>query len=196
MKFVDLRGDSLSISGNDEDVNSTLGVYNQGMGGYYQATVDSKGNVSLTVNPDMDPSKMTDKEKTVYDQLNKIINSSNMTTINIVNGSSDVIIGSAVTATVDIGDVKAMQGALNSDPVATLMHETNEQSFIQDPTFHSNDKYRIQKAHFSAEALEHSYTGNIGVENILNINNNSGYLEFRNNTKVIEKKQIYNGNLK
>ena len=37
--------------------------------------------------------------------------------------------------------------------------------------------------------------GNIGVENVLEINKeNTGYLEFHKDNRVIEKKQIYHGN--
>lgn len=116
--------------------------------------------------------------------------------LNIVNNSSEVIVGCAKTATVDIGDIKAMSDCKNSSPVAALMHETNEQSFLQNPNYRPTDMFRIIRAHGAAEGLEHSYTGNIGVTNMLNINNNSGFLEFHRDNKVIERKRIINGNFK
>lgn len=196
VRYVDMRGDSLSLSGTTENINSTLDVYNKGLGGYYKASVDGCGNVSLTVNQDMDLSKMTKQEMSVYEQLHHIISSPNSTKINVVNGSNDVIIGNAKTATVDIGDINAMQGLKNSSPVAALMHETNEQSFLQNPTFHPADAFRLYKAHGSAEGLERSYTGNVGVTNVLNLKGNSGYLEFYRNDVVIERIRIINGNVK
>ena len=78
-----------------------------------------------------------------------------------------------------------------------LMHETNEQSFLQNPNFFPSDSHRVFKAHGSAESIEHSYTGNIGVENVLEINKeNTGYLVFHKDNRVIEKKQINHGNCK
>jgi len=150
--------------------------------------------VFLNANRNIDSSKMTIQEKTVYEQLSRAINSNYMTTINVQNNSSEVIIGNATTATVDIGDIISLNGLTNSDPVAALMHETNEQYFLQNPNFHPTDKHRIVIAHAAAEGLEHSYTGNIGVTNVLNVNNNSGYLEFHKDNCVIERKKINNGN--
>ena len=194
VKYIDEHGDSLSLSGSEDDVNLTLRVYNQGLGGYYHVSVDKKGNVFLNANRNIDSSKMTIQEKTVYEQLSRAINSNYMTTINVQNNSSEVIIGNATTATVDIGDIISLNGLTNSDPVAALMHETNEQYFLQNPNFHPTDKHRIVIAHAAAEGLEHSYTGNIGVTNVLNVNNNSGYLEFHKDNCVIERKKINNGN--
>ena len=197
IRYIDEHGDSLSLSGNIEDIKSTLSVYNQGMGGYYQASTDANGNVILNPNNNLDPSKMTDKEKKVYEQLNGIINNNYMTTINICNNSSDVIIGNASNATVDIGDINKMSNLENSSPVAALMHETHEQSLLQNPDYRPTDPNRVLKAHGIAESSEHSYTGNIGVKNVLDLNkDNSGFLEFHRNNSVIEKKQIDNGNFK
>ena len=197
VRYIDEFGDSLSLSGNKDDIKSTLSVYNQGMGGYYQATTDANGNVILNPNNNLDPTKMTDKEKIVYEQLNGIINNNYMTTINVCNNSSDVIIGNASKATVDIGDINKMSNLENSSPVAALMHETNEQSLLQNPNFRPTDPHRVLKAHGTAEGIEHSYTGNIGVENVLDLDkDNSGFLEFHRNNSVIEKKQIDNGNFK
>ena len=197
VRYIDEHGDSLSLLGNNDDIKSTLSVYNKGMGGYYQASTDANGNVTLNPNKDLDPSNMTNQEKEVYEQLNRIISSKNMTTINICNNSSDVIIGDASRAMIDIGDINKMNGLDNSSPVAALMHETNEQSFLQNPNFRPADPYRDKKAHGSALGIEHSYTGNIGVDNVFNINKDkTGFLEFRKDDRVIERRPIYNGNFK
>ena len=170
VRYIDEHGDSLSLSGSEEDVNSTLNVYNQGMGGYYQASINKNGIVTLCANKNVDFANMTEQETAVYTQLKRVIDSQHMTTINIENNSSEVIIGNAKSATIDIGDINALKGLTQSGPVAALMHETNEQSFLQNPNFRSNDEYRVVRAHAAAEGLEHSYTGNIGVTNILDIN--------------------------
>ena len=197
IRYIDAQGDSLSLSGIEDDIKTTLSVYNKGMGGYYQASTDANGNVTLNPNKELDPTKMTKQEKEVYDQLNRIINNNYMTTINICNNSSDVIIGDANRAMIDIGDINKMSGLDNSSPVAALMHETNEQSFLQNPKFHPTDTHRANKAHASAESMEHSYTGNMGVENVFDIDkDNTGFLEFHKGDNVIEKKPIYNGNFK
>jgi len=196
VRYIDEHGDSLSLSGSEENVNSTLNVYNQGMGGYYQASINKNGIVTLCANKNVDFANMTEQERAVYTQLKRVIDSQHMTTINIENNSSEVIIGNAKSATIDIGDINALKGLTQSGPVAALMHETNEQSFLQNPNFRSNDEYRVVRAHAAAEGLEHSYTGNIGVTNILDINsnNNSGFLRFMRGNSVIESKKIINGN--
>ena len=186
--FIDEHGDSLTLSGKQEDINSTLSVYNQGLGGYYQVSTDKNGLVILNANKNADPANMTDKEIQVYKELKRIIDSEYMTTINILNNSSEVTIGYAPTATIDIWDINAMSGLENSSPIAALMHETNEQSFIQDPNWHPNDANRVHKAHFSAEGLERMYTGNFGVTNWITTD---GYVEFLRDNRVIERKKIW-----
>ena len=72
-----------------------------------------------------------------------------------------------------------------------------KQSLLQNSNFRPTDPHRVLKAHGTAEGIEHSYTGNIGVENVLDLDkDNSGFLEFHRNNSVIEKKQIDNGNFK
>jgi len=66
--------------------------------------------------------------------------------------------------------------------------------FVTRTNFHSGDRYRIIKAHGTAENIEHFYTGNTGVKNKININGNSGYLEFEKDKTMIERKRINNGN--
>ena len=67
----------------------------------------------------------------------------------------------------------------------------------QDPNWHPNDLNRVSKAHFSAQGLEHGYTGNLGVVNEMNIDNsNSGYLRFMDGNNEKERIRIINGNFK
>ena len=195
--YYDQNGDSLRIHGDKKDVNLVLNVYSQGIGNFYNVKANEYGNVTLYPKANADFSQISKNERNVIDRLNTIINNKNTTIINVVNNSQHVIIGDAITATVDIADIFAMEMVKHSSPFAALIHETIEQSLIQDPAYRPDDSKRIIRAHNTAESYEHVYTGTQNITNWLDLNDgNSGFLKFVKDDQVIEKIRIKNGNIK
>ena len=66
----------------------------------------------------------------------------------------------------------------------------------EDPAFRPNDAFRVKRAHGTAEAVEHDFTGNIGTSNVLLIDkNNSGFLQFIKDGQINESVKIKKGNI-
>jgi len=154
------------------------------------------GLVSISRNNDLDSNNMTESERLYYNNLNMIIGNKNMIKMSVLHDNNNVIIGDIYSRSIDISDISALNGYINTSSEAALLHETVENSLVQDPTFRSNDIYRIAKAHGSAEAIEHYYSGNYNINNIFDLNlQNSGSLIFMQNGNPIERIPILNGNV-
>ena len=193
VNYIDLRGDSLTLIGEQNDINKTTDIYNKGLGGYYNVKADKNGLVSISRNNDLDSNNMTESERLYYNNLNMIIGNKNMIKMSVLHDNNNVIIGDIYSRSIDIS---ALNGYINTSSEAALLHETVENSLVQDPTFRSNDIYRIAKAHGSAEAIEHYYSGNYNINNIFDLNlQNSGSLIFMQNGNPIERIPILNGNV-
>ena len=63
MRYVDLRGDSLTLVGNQADLQATANTYNTGLGGYYTTSVDENGKMSISPVEGTDPNNMTQNKK-------------------------------------------------------------------------------------------------------------------------------------
>jgi len=150
VRFIDPDGMRLTLTGTEEDVNSTVEEHNTNMGGFYKASVDENGEVSL--NPLPNTGSMSEGQINYYKALSTVVNDPAMTTINVVNRSSDVLIGNVNTATIDIGDIKALNGRIASSAGA-LIHETLEQYNVQAKVVGNNT------AHVRATRTENSVTG-------------------------------------
>lgn len=196
VNYIDLRGDSLTLIGEQNDINKTTDIYNKGLGGYYNVKADKIGLVSISRNNDLDSNNMTESERLYYNNLNMIIGNKNMIKMSVLHDNNNVIIGDIYSRSIDISDISALNGYINTSSETALLHETVENSLVQDPTFRSNDIYRIAKAHGSAEAIEHYYSGNYNINNIFDLNlQNSGSLIFMQNGNPIERIPILNGNV-
>ena len=131
MKYVDLRGDSLTLAGSASDAQATANTYNTGLGGCYTVTTDANGKMSISPVAGTDPNNMTAEQKAYYESLNKVISGTDgMTTINVVNGTS-VVIGDVIAKTIDIGDIQALGNGKDINQGSALLHETIEQYGVQ-----------------------------------------------------------------
>lgn len=196
VKYIDLRGDSLTLKGEQEDINMAVGIYNKGLGGYYNVSADKNGLVSISRNYDLDSNNMTESERFYYNKLNMIIGSKNMIKMSVLHDNNNVIIGDIKSMSIDVSDISALSGYINTSPEAALLHETVENFLVQDPAFRPNDINRIFKAHGTAEAFEHYYSGKYNINNFFDLNlQNSGSLIFMRNGNPIERIPIRNGNV-
>ena len=153
VKYVDLRGDSLTLAGNTADIQATTNTYDIGLSGFYTTSADANGKISISPVAGTDPNNMAPEQKAYYSSLNKVISGTDgMTTINVVNGTS-VVIGDVSTATIDIGDIQALGNGSDVNQGSALLHETFEQYGVQvkgqAPT----------TAHLRASGVERAVTG-------------------------------------
>ncbi|MDR0230687.1 MAG: DUF6443 domain-containing protein [Dysgonamonadaceae bacterium] len=153
IKYMDLRGDSLTLAGNATDIQSTVNTYNTGLGGYYTTSADANGKMSIAPVAGTDPNNMTTEQKAFYSTLNRVVSGTDgVTTINVANGTSDII-GNINTATIDIGDIQALGNGNDVNQGSALMHETWEQYQVQ-----VKGSGQAQ-AHISAAGVENAVTG-------------------------------------
>jgi|GEM_PF-5984569 len=151
--LLDYHGDTLSyINASPKDIQSIINIYNQGLGGYYTVGIDKKNHLQLTKTEGWDDSQMTKEERTVYTILKRIIDGSN-TEIK-VERNSNVIIGRAKDATIDIGDIENLEGYKYTSSLLGLLHESYEQFLIQKSPSKSKDENRVKLAHFQARGVE------------------------------------------
>ena len=196
VRYIDLRGDSLTLIGEQENINKTIDIYNKGIGSYYIVNANSSGLVSINQNKDLDSSNMTESELYYYNKLNEIITDKHMIRMSVLHGDNNVIIGDINSMSIDILDISALNGYINTSPEAALLHETVENYLVQNPAFRPNDAYRIIRAHGSAETIEHYYSRNHNIKNEFNLDSqNSGSLLFMLNGKSIERILIRKGNI-
>ena len=145
LKFVDLKGDSLTLSGDITNINKTLDIYSKGTNDVYKFTINKNGLVSMQLSEGKDHSELTPEGKKFYNTISQIVNDDKTTSLTITNGTSDII-ANISTATIDIADVKNLNSELNSSSI--LIHETYEQFLKQ--TKNKSDK----EAHERASGVE------------------------------------------
>jgi hypothetical protein len=127
MKYVDIKGDSLTLVGEQALQQATANIYNQNLQEFYNITVGENGLVSMVAVDGADMSTMTTQQQNQARTLDDIINGAGKTTLNIVENSTSVIIGDVQTAIVDIGDISKLGIGGGVSSVSTLLHETVEQ---------------------------------------------------------------------
>ena len=129
IKFVDLKGDSLTLAGTLSDVQSSINVANNAMGGFYTASVDNSGRVSLTSTGQQ--GTMNSTQQAFFNEMSRIVGDPNMVNVNVVSGNSNTLIGDVSTATIDIGDINQIGNGSYVDAAGTFMHEVSEQYNVQ-----------------------------------------------------------------
>ena len=148
-RFTDHTGMVLVLTGDSEVIEKTIQLYNKLVGD--GATVYSNDEGKLQINRTGEAS--TTAENRVIDMLSSAINDEQTTTINIVNNSTEILIGDASKQTIDIGDMLALGEGSPTSASAALLHETNEQILVQ------SKGVDLVKAHYTSIMMETKYTG-------------------------------------
>lgn len=151
-KNFDKIGLSLTLVGEDADLQTTLSFYEKGMGGFYSLNLDENKQVQITQIEDKNPSDMTPEQANYYKALNKIVTDERDTKINIVESLS-VPIGDAAIQSVAISDIQTLGEGEWLNGASALMHETFEQYQVQVKGI------KLTKAHIQATSMEQQVTG-------------------------------------
>ncbi|GHV17568.1 hypothetical protein FACS1894169_12980 [Bacteroidia bacterium] len=160
LRYVDLKGDSLTYHG---DRDAAINMHNTHLGGYYTTSIDENGLVSMSAVSGMDLSKMTPEQKAYADVLDAVVNGTDgMTTIDIVENSSDVLIGDLQLSAIDVGDISKLpqSGLLPSNGMGAMIHEVKEQYNVQ--VVNRGDKssnLKNWKAHMGGSNTESKVVG-------------------------------------
>lgn len=195
VNYIDLRGDSLTLTGEQEDIDKTLDIYNKGLGGYYSVKADNNGLVSISPITGKDPSEMRREQQTFYSVISSAVEGEGMAKINIVNNSDEVIIANALNKAIDIGDINAIGDGPYINKYSIIAHETYEAYNFQARNI------PLIKAHLNASGIENLMTGSYIDPLQRNIKANglsSIPIRSKNGNKIIHTINIYtvNGNVK
>jgi hypothetical protein len=118
---------------NDDKANLQRQL-NEGLGGYYNASIDKKGKVSLTVVEGKNISEASEQVKGFHDVLNQSISSDGKVKIDVLNGDDNVVVGSFEDQAIDMKDLAAFESVDNNSGLpnavsvqSKLAHEITEQ---------------------------------------------------------------------
>jgi RHS repeat-associated protein len=131
MKYVDIKGDSLTLHGQQDLLNQVSAVHNNSLDGYYTFSVGTGGVTTLVAtNKDRttDPAAFASAEA-YFKELNTVVNGTEgMAHIMVVNGSENVMIGSYTNGRIDMGDIQKLpQNGEILTQGSAIIHETVEQ---------------------------------------------------------------------
>ncbi|MDE5607387.1 MAG: hypothetical protein K2I64_00435, partial [Muribaculaceae bacterium] len=152
--LVDPTGEVVKFIGSENRLKRVIAVFQQEQTKQGVFSMDKNNCLQLTLNNDLS----RDPKNTKLLALKSAIDSEKTTTINVDDGS-DVIIGDAAKATIDIKDIEAVGNDNEITSNDLLVHETIEQFHIQ------VDGLDVIDAHKKAANVEGKDRGmNIGAE--------------------------------
>jgi uncharacterized protein RhaS with RHS repeats len=165
---IDVNGDSLAV--NDLSKNATAtdklnDMVSKKTDGYYTTETTAGGMTVLKSTGKNDSKNPISKEGQAFvDQFNNVANSSKTnTSINIVDNDNNILVVDPTNATIDVGDLKAVDDLnLSKSGSAMLMHEVVEQEGIQNGGGFGNELW---------------HTDGIRAENLIDNNIRTGYRE-------------------
>ncbi len=149
IRYTDHSGMVLVLAGDGEAVDKTVQLYNKLVGDGATVYINDDGNVQIS----RTEKASTEAENQAINMLSSAIDNEQTTTINIVDNSSEILIGDASKKTIDIGDIQALGDNDPTSSSAALLHETNEQFLVQ------AKGVELFKAHNSSIQMEAKYTG-------------------------------------
>ena len=149
IKYIDIHGDSLSVEGEEGALEEYTGVMNKYGTGEYKVT---NGQISHD---------LQGKEGNAYDAVfDEAINSSVNITMKVVSGDDNIDIADWKSKTIDIADVKKMNGGDDFfTPGSTLGHEIKEQTILQSMDKNEISQRDVLNAHQKATNAECLMTG-------------------------------------
>jgi RHS repeat-associated protein len=154
IRYIDINGDSLHVAAqNSADIDLFNLINQTAMDNMYTTTVDASGNTSVLPLPNT--GSLSNSGENYRDALITIIENDETTSVSLVSGDSNVLIGDINTGQIDITDVAAFGTGPYVTSGGALIHELYEQFQVQV----MNKGH--WSAHISASAVESQVTGNV-----------------------------------
>ena len=171
IKYIDLKGDSLTHHGESALYERVDRVHNNYLDGYYTFTTTSNGVTSLVAtgkDRTQDPAAFA-RAEAYFNELNTVVNGPGMTHVRLVDNSENALVGNFNLGMIDIGDIEQLPLVQGNNIVtqgSTLIHETVEQYQTQ-----VNGLHKYNDAHRAATVSESNIIGvtidpNRTIENI------------------------------
>lgn len=162
--FIDINGDSLALTGEQDAIQNTLNIVNKASAGFYKATVGENGLVSYTSTGK--EGEMTDEQKAFINNFSAVVNSEDGTVnMSVVKDSEDVLIGSFYNESIDVGDISKFGDGPSLTEQGALIHEVTEQAgkqlYNMPHGYASDDKPSIFKAHDIGNNSENAVNGTV-----------------------------------
>jgi RHS repeat-associated protein len=131
VKFVDVNGDSLILSGEENVLLEFERMTNEGLGGFYIFSTDRKTGLSTLQATDK-KGEMTEEQQAFYNSINSAT-SLEVGKVEIgLEENSPVFVGSFYGKLIDMADIKAVEGKSNLFTAQGLIaHEVAEQASAQ-----------------------------------------------------------------
>lgn len=128
--YIDVNGDSLSVTGNQTAVDKYNAIVNAGLGGFYTTKVDKKGLVTLESTGEKDD--MTEEQKVFHGVMSEItdLKKGNLS-VGLVESDENVLIGSYELGSIDVDDIAKSPTTGSSTSHGALSHELAEQASKQ-----------------------------------------------------------------
>ena len=148
IKYIDLKGDSLTHHGESALYERVDRVHNNYLDGYYTFTTTLNGVTSLVAtgkDRTQDPAAFA-RAEAYFNELNTVVNGPGMTHVRLVDNSENALVGNFNLGMIDIGDIEQLPLVQGNNIVtqgSTLIHETVEQYQTQVKGLHKyNDAHR------------------------------------------------------
>ncbi|HYD21844.1 MAG TPA: RHS repeat-associated core domain-containing protein, partial [Flavipsychrobacter sp.] len=167
IKYVDINGDSLIVTGRSEAVKGFETITNEGLGGFYTIKQNETGTYSLVSTGQ--EGEMTEQQQAFYDALNAVMTNGENVEITAVMNSANTDIGSFKFGRIDVGDMMKFNSindaeATGSTREGLLAHEIVEQNELVKSGVNRADDQALLNAfrpmHRKATEVENAVNGN------------------------------------
>ena len=198
-------GGGLVMNGSDEDFQNVQRWVEQGSGGMYTAYRDADSRVTLLKTAHKGHVRLNDKQRAFIDiLLDATDENQGLVTIDLVNNSENVFVGSLFGGTIDVGDIEQFGKAIGRfdvvSSVGIFAHEVFEQVLAQR---YSGGKVVTLSDNTANEIHKMAITD---AENLVNGSTFEGYAKSNNVTitngpnwrgtnKILIGGEIRNGNM-
>jgi len=144
--FLDINGDSLVVRGKQEAIDAFVEIANNALGGFYTASVDENGLVTVTATDQQ--GQQTSQQEAFLATLNDAIQQPGRVAVGLVMNSEDVAVGNYDLQQIDMTDVAKFGDGLFATAAGALGHEIAEQThkqlrWVSDDKIGSWDAHRL-----------------------------------------------------
>jgi len=158
LRFIDVNGDSLILTGSQEDINKFTEISNNALGGFYNVTTDENGLVVVNATDKVGP--MTQQQQAFHEALMGAASFDEYAVnIGLVSGT-DILVGSYHFEQIDMADIAQFGNGPFASSAGALGHEIVEQTWKQ------IKGYSAKYAHEEAIGFENRINASIrGADN-------------------------------
>ena len=145
VKLVDPNGNDLELCGEETDLNITINMMNDFIASDNPIFGLSDGKVSVRELNKDEFENLSSEQQSFYSLISSVVNDDHTVSVDIVNNSKEVFVGSYMLEQIDIGDIMAIGEGEAMNSYSTFGHEIAEQYKKQT----SGEKHGYLSSHYS-----------------------------------------------